>query len=239
MPTVVSAGNGPTRDALIAFKVPGALVSAAAPDALVIEETGPSMAAWYTPGPNRGMASYGTLVDLARQTAAADGAEVGRVFLVGHSEGGEAVRTHLIEGADPEGVVIADGTYSAFNTPEHIDVWRRYIDRAKSCGRIAVFSHASLPASLGLSPQATLEASPGTGRTAGWLPRGALLGRPRRGGTYAPEGPSARADDRRGARDVGRIRGRAVRGARGGPDCRGGARCRARRVRRGLSGVLG
>jgi len=161
MPTVVSAGNGPTRDALIAFKVPGALVSAAAPDALVIEETGPSMAAWYTPGPNRGMASYGTLVDLARQTAAADGAEVGRVFLVGHSEGGEAVRTHLIEGADPEGVVIADGTYSAFNTPEHIDVWRRYIDRAKSCGRIAVFSHASLPASLGLSPQATLEAATG------------------------------------------------------------------------------
>lgn len=170
MPVVVQPGTGPTRDAVIAFKVPGALVASAAPDALVIEETGPGMVGFYTPGPNRGMASYDTLVDLARQTAEQDGATVGRVFLVGHSEGGEAVRTHLMEGADPEGVVVADGLYAPFNSPAHIDVWRRYMDRARSCGRIAVFSHASLPASLGLSPQATLEAATGwkmpTGDTA-------------------------------------------------------------------------
>lgn len=158
MPTVVSKGAGDVRDALVSFKVSPDIVVNAAPDALVIDETGPSMSSWYEWGsPSRGMATYDELVALARATAAEDGASIGRVFLVGHSEGGEAIRTHLIDGADPDGIVVADGTYSPKSDQgPRTQAWADAVARAKGCSLILVASHASLPATLGRSPQETL-----------------------------------------------------------------------------------
>ena len=163
MTTVVQKGSGATRDALIAFKIPGSIVAAAAPDAVVIEETGPSLQNWYEHGsPSRGMAMYDALVGLAVAAAAEDGAKVGRVFLLGFSEGGEAIRTHLIEGANPSGVIAVDGLYTPLNdSGPRTRVWMDYVSRAKSCDRIMVASHASLPATLGRSPQATLALATG------------------------------------------------------------------------------
>jgi hypothetical protein len=162
--TVLSSGSGPVRDLFICFHGCAQTVAANAPDAIVLQENGPAFSGWYQAGPNRGIETYPELLSEA-QDAAPD-AKIGRVFLVGFSEGGIAVRTLLEEGADPDGVIVADGTYGGLRP-----AYKNFFDRARANERTAVVSHSSIPTMNYASTHDSLEAD------TGWtLPQSDTLG---------------------------------------------------------------
>lgn len=130
---IVQAGGGDPRPLVLVYhlnaRVDDALRSAVGPAALIANDSTP-------------YASAAPLSDTTAALAAAVGARLAPVVLAGFSAGGLATQRLLQLGADPDALVIADGTYAT--TPEGWADWQRYAGRARAGARTFVASHTSL-----------------------------------------------------------------------------------------------
>jgi len=143
--TVTQSGSGDPRPLILVYR-PG--VSAAADAALRERAPAALIATDTTP--------TATVRPLAETVAALEqlvGARLSPIVLAGFSEGGLGTRQLLQLGADPDALVIADGTYGA------PDGWRPYADRARRGTRVFVASHG-IPVSVA-SPWRALSALTG------------------------------------------------------------------------------
>ena len=142
---IVQTGSGPTRDVWVAYHAGGLEVKlAAGPSAVVIGETRDAFAHHYDhvgPGAVRSIAE---LLTVARGVAGSF--DVGRLVLVGFSEGAQAVRLHLASGVVPSAALCVDGAHAATGLPPaQIDPWARYASRAATGDRVFTLTHSAIP----------------------------------------------------------------------------------------------
>src|SRR5262245_53630504 len=111
---IVQPGKGDVRDVVLVYHLSSAVdaaLRAAAPSACIGNETGPAFKGFYSgTGPGRIAPLADALEDLRRRIGRFN---VGRIIVVGYSEGCQASRTHLRAGADPDAIVAADGTHAS------------------------------------------------------------------------------------------------------------------------------
>lgn len=143
-PRVVSKGSGPVRDLIVTYLDGSQAAVQLDPMAVVLSDNGPAFSEFYgnVPG-KRGIATYPELLQTFADVA--EGATLGRVILVGFSEGCQAIRTHAMDGYFADGAVCADGTH--LGIPAEGDkraAWQALVDRAASGGAPFAASHSHI-----------------------------------------------------------------------------------------------
>lgn len=134
LPRIVQVGSGARRPLVLVYHLKSehdsTLKAAIGPSALIANDSGPTGTGYYSSVPPLA----DTVAALSQQT----GATLGPVLLAGFSEGGLVTRSLLDGGADPNALVIADGTYgSSFAS------WKAFADRARDGQRVMIASYSS------------------------------------------------------------------------------------------------
>lgn len=131
MMRVVQEGAGMPRPLLLIYHLSdaadAALKNAAAPTALIINDTRTNL---YVDVPTLAA----TVADLEAQYQT----KLAPVVLAGFSQGGITTRQLLDRGADPDALIIADGTYGT-----DYRSWRRFADLAKARQKLMLASYSS------------------------------------------------------------------------------------------------
>jgi hypothetical protein len=106
-----------------------AALMAAAPDAVIVNDTGPGMQGYY----RKSVVPMPEMIEAAAALMGNPGWRPDRVILAGFSEGCEALERQLLLGFTPNGILAADGIQ--FPPPDGaspgLTAWRRYADLAK------------------------------------------------------------------------------------------------------------
>lgn len=128
---ILQEGFGSPRPLLLVYhsnaSKDAAIVQTASPNALVVNDTRTDHYVTVPPLST-------TIADLSAQV----NASLSPVVLAGFSEGGLVTKSLLDRGADPDTLIIADGTYGSDFTS-----WKRYADRAKRGEREMLASYSA------------------------------------------------------------------------------------------------
>lgn len=139
-------GSGARRDlVVIAHGGVTEAIRAAAPGAAVVGVTFPPMKGHYAGiGPDK-LPPLGELVRGALQQAGA--AELGRLVLVGFSEGCQAVRAWLAAGEVPSAAIAIDGIHGTKPAPSvgQVAPWRAFFSRSRAGERFGAVTATRIP----------------------------------------------------------------------------------------------
>lgn len=144
--SVQEKGQGARRD-LVVIAHGGATdaIRAAAPGAILVGLAQKPMAGLYSAiGPGK----VPPLAELVRGALeAAGGPELGRLVLVGFSEGCQAVRAWLAAGEVPTAAIGIDGIHGSKPAPSaaQVDPWRAFFDRARAGERFGAVTATRIP----------------------------------------------------------------------------------------------
>ncbi len=141
---LIAPGRGDRRDCVIVYHLnPSAgeiqgRIRASAPDAIIVNDT--STVAGYYLAPMR----LDATIEFARKQSGALG--LGRTALVGFSAGCQALRAHLIAGAEPDALIPVDGTHCSKPPNERTQIWpwKTYAEKARDGRCVMVASHTNI-----------------------------------------------------------------------------------------------
>lgn len=144
---VVQVGSGVRRDFVVVYHLSAALDarvrSAFGQDAAIINVTEDPFKQRYGRVGVNGLRPIADLIDDFRRSH--DACDIGRLVLVGYSEGCQAVRAQLRDGVSPSVIVVADGTHGSWPlTRADTEVWSVWWARAVAGECAFLASHSGL-----------------------------------------------------------------------------------------------
>jgi hypothetical protein len=145
---IVQEGCGGTRDIIVIYNLTSTwdfkILKAVGPKPMIVNVTGPAFTQYYS---DTGHGKIEPLPELLGWAAERVGVKLGRVTLVGFSEGCQAIRTQLLEGHTPFACVAVDGIhggYPATNFNREVKPWQDFIQLALNGNHVFCASHSGL-----------------------------------------------------------------------------------------------